>query len=286
MEDKNQIIAKLKQHIGQYSPGQRKIAEFVLGNLHTSAFKNGKELAEASGVSEATITRFVSMLGYSGYPAFQKDIQLQIMTEFKGDKRFRRSLPVNEKKHTPLNDFIKQEIENITALQERFDPIAFNEAVQAVRAAKKILIIGVRGSTSLAQRLWFGFNKIRLNPMRMYEISEESFEIVDQLTPDDIIVAIAFPRYLNSMVRLLNNAKSKNIKILSITDSEFSLIQGDVNLYCQAKNTTFISNHCAPMILINALIHETSLCDQEGTLDALEKFESLTERNNFFARPD
>lgn len=284
LEEYKQIIVRMKKHKDRYSPGQRKIAEFVLGNIHTAAFLTGKKLAEASGVSEATVNRLVCMLGYSGYPAFQKDIQQQIMADFKGDKRFKKSLPSAGSVNTPLTKFIEQEIENIASLQQNFDQEAFEQAVQAICSAVKIVIVGVRGSAALAWRLWFGLNKLRLNAVRIVEISAESFEYIDRLSPEDVIVAIAFPRYLDSMVRLLKNAAAKQIRAISITGSEFSFIQGDINLYCPAKNTTFIANHCAPMILINALIHEVSLGDQQGSLTALEDFEKLAEKNNFFTR--
>lgn len=284
MEESRQIITRMKRHKDRYSPGQRKIAEFVLGNIHTAAFLTGKSLARASGVSEATVNRLVCMLGYSGYAAFQKDIQQHIMADFKGDKRFKRSLPGAEGVNTPLTKFIDQEIENIAALQQNFDRQAFAQAVKAVCSAATVVVLGVRGSAALAWRLWFGLNKLRLNAVRIVEISAESFEYVDRLGPRDVIVAIAFPRYLAAMVRLLKNAKARQVGVISVTASEFSFIQGDINLYCPAKSTTFIANHCAPQILINALIHEVSLADQGRSLAALEDFERLAEENNFFTR--
>ena len=274
----------MKKYKDRYSPGQRKIAEFVLGNIHTAAFLTGKKLAEASRVSEATVNRLVCMLGYSGYAAFQKDIQQHIMADFKGDKRFKKSLPRAGSVNTPLTKFIDQEIENIASLQQDFDQAVFAQAVRAICSAARIVVLGVRGSAALAWRLWFGLNKLRLNAVRIVEISAESFEYVDRLGPDDVIVAIAFPRYLDSMVRLLKNAAARQIRVISVTGGEFSFIQGDINLYCPAKSTTFIANHCAPLILINALIHEVSLEDQQGSLTALEDFEKLAEKNNFFTR--
>ena len=286
MDNNSIFIENLKRHINRYSPGQRKIAEYVLGNLHAAAFKTGKELAEASGVSEATISRFVGRLGYSHYSVYQKELQLQVMSEFKGDKRFKKALPGQDQEETSLTKFIRQELENISDLQRNFQPEEFKRAVSGIRGAEKIMIIGVRGAAALAQRLYFGLYKIRLDATIMNKISAETFEDVDRLTSRDLIIAIAFPRYLSSMVKLLKNAKSRNIKVLTITDNEFSLIQGDINLYCPAKNTTFISNHCAPLILVTALVHEVSVRDSDGTLHALEVFENLVEKNEFFARPD
>lgn len=283
-EGSHQIIARLKGSKGRYSGGQRKIAEFVLANMQAAAFFTGRQLAEASGVSEATVTRFVGVLKYSGYTAFQKELQQHIMAEFKGDKRFKESLPCIGNGDTPFSKFIRQEIENLSSLEQNADLTSFRQAVHAIQHAEKIVIVGVRASAALAWRLWFGLNKIRFNIVKILEVSAESFEYIDRLTDKDVVVAIAFPRYLASMIRLLKNVMANNIRIISITGSEFSFIQGDINLYCQTRSTTFIANHCAPAILINALIHEVSLGDRERTLRVLENFEKLAEKNGFFAR--
>ena len=285
MSDKSIFLDKLKDHISRYSPGQRKIAEYVLGNLHSAAFKTGKELATASGVSEATISRFVGRLGYPNYSAYQKDLQLQVMAEFKGDKRFKKAIPGRDHAETPLTKFVQQELDNIAALQRNFDQDAFGRAVDAIFESRTTTVIGVRGCAALAQRLSFGLYKIQFNVSKISKLSAESFEKINRLTPEDTIVVIAFPRYLASMVKLIEYARSKHVRIVAITDSEFSLIQGDINLYCAARNTTFISNHCAPLILINSLIHEISLQESDRTLQALETFENLAEITGFFCPP-
>lgn len=278
------IDSILKANISRYSYNQKKIAEFVSSNLYSVAFNTAKDIAESTGVSESSISRFVVLIGFKNFLEFQKNIQKHLMNKLGSDNRFIQALPVSKNNTSSLDKFITQEIENITNLQRIFDPIVFDQAVKAIIRAQKILIVGVRATASLAQRLYFGIYKLRLNVHKVDKISIELFEDIDRLCSKDLIISIAFPRYLSSMKHVMQNAKEKGVKVISITDSEFSLIRGDINLYCPVKTTTFLPNHCAPTILITNLVHEVSLCNQKRTIAVLKEHEILFERNKFFLK--
>jgi DNA-binding MurR/RpiR family transcriptional regulator len=95
-----------------------------------------------------------------------------------------------------------------------------------------------------------------------------------------LIIIIGFPRYLKDLVEILGFAKEKGIKTIAITDSPFSALVGEINLYTPAESISFMGFHCAPLVLINTIIHEFSLLDKESTLNALNSFERLAETRN------
>jgi DNA-binding MurR/RpiR family transcriptional regulator len=83
-------------------------------------------------------------------------------------------------------------------------------------------------------------------------------------------------------VDFLKFAKDQGLKTLVITDSPFSPLRGDVNLYSPAESASFVAFHCAPLILVNGLLHELSLLDKTRTLNALSRFEALADRTSYF----
>ena len=97
-----------------------------------------------------------------------------------------------------------------------------------------------------------------------------------------LVIVIGFPRYLRDLKQILDFSKEKEITTISITDSEFSALIGDINLYTPAETTTFISSHCAPLMLINTIVTELSLMDKQRTRIALENFEKLAESLKYF----
>ena len=98
------------------------------------------------------------------------------------------------------------------------------------------------------------------------------------------MVVIGYPRYLREQVKLLEYAKSRKLATLTITDSVFSPLQGGVSLYAPAESASFVAFHCAPLVLINTLVHELSVADKAKTLAALERFDAVAESQNYFVK--
>ena len=85
-------------------------------------------------------------------------------------------------------------------------------------------------------------------------------------------------------VKLLDFAKSRKLATLTITDSTFSPLRGQVSLYAPAESASFVAFHCAPLVLINALVHELSVTDEKRSLAALDRFETVAESQQYFAK--
>jgi DNA-binding MurR/RpiR family transcriptional regulator len=84
------------------------------------------------------------------------------------------------------------------------------------------------------------------------------------------------------LVDLLTFSKEKKLRTLTITDSPFSPLMGDIRLFSEAESTSFMAFHGAPMVLINTLIIELSLLNNKKTLKELNRFEKIAEVRNYF----
>ena len=80
----------------------------------------------------------------------------------------------------------------------------------------------------------------------------------------------------------LEFAKSAKLSTVAITDSAFSPLRGDISLYAPAESASFVAFHAAPLVLINALLHELSLGNRDATLAALDRFEAVADSRRFF----
>ena len=65
----------IKLNYIQMNPAMKQIADVLLSRRTESSRMTIGELAAASGVSNATVTRFVQMLGFENYKAFSTSIQ-------------------------------------------------------------------------------------------------------------------------------------------------------------------------------------------------------------------
>lgn len=282
MKPQSDIFNLLKLNIQNYSKSQRVLAKYIIDNYQAVAFSTIKQLSELSQVSEATIIRFVKLLGFKGYPPFQREIRRRLRADLKGNERFNIASDIKEKKPDLMSVLIEKEIENFKNLHATFNEKEFRRALAAIKNADTIVVIGARGTAPLAYRLWFGLAKLMLKAIRVTSITTETYDLISRLDKKSAVIVIGFPRYLRDLKQLLDLSKERQLTTIAITDSEFSALIGDINLYTPAETTSFISNHSAPLVLINMIVTELSLMDKQRTRTVLEKFEKQAESNRYF----
>jgi DNA-binding MurR/RpiR family transcriptional regulator len=278
------LIKRLKEGGDAFSRNQRALARHVLKNYESVAFATVSQLAQDSGVSEATIVRFAQALDFSGYPEFQKEVRRLLRADLRGVERFKLGAQPGPERQTPLDAIAAKERENISALYDAFDARRFAGAVRMLRRASQVMVVGTRSTASLAHHLWFALDKIAIDATRVSAITSETYDRLSRMDAKGCIVLIGFPRYLREHVKLLEYAKARRLATLTITDSTFSPLQGDVTLHAPAESASFVAFYSAPLILINALVHELSVVDSNRTLEALRQFEAVAEAQQYFVK--
>lgn len=72
MQDMQDMMRRLNQSGKRLSKGHRKIAEYIVEHYDKAVFMTASKLGEKVGVSESTVVRFASAMGYEGYPQHAK----------------------------------------------------------------------------------------------------------------------------------------------------------------------------------------------------------------------
>ena len=72
------VLGAIQENMHTFSKGQKKIAGYILESYDKAAFMTASRLGQRVGVSESTVVRFASELGYDGYPDMQRCLQKMI----------------------------------------------------------------------------------------------------------------------------------------------------------------------------------------------------------------
>ena len=64
----NELLGRMEERRSQMSKGQKRLADYVSKNYDKAVFLTAAKLGEVVGVSESTVVRFATQLGYKGYP--------------------------------------------------------------------------------------------------------------------------------------------------------------------------------------------------------------------------
>ena len=101
------------------------------------------------GVSESTVVRFATEIGYSGYPALQQAMQEMIRSKMTSVQRLERTsttIPMDRL----LDEVLDQDIDILKRTKENVDREAFYRAADALVNAKKVYVLGAGSSLALA----------------------------------------------------------------------------------------------------------------------------------------
>src|SRR5210317_2240422 len=61
--------------LGQLTPSESKIADYFSRNYWNLVFENTTSISDNTGVSKATVVRFISKLGYNRFSGFIEDLR-------------------------------------------------------------------------------------------------------------------------------------------------------------------------------------------------------------------
>lgn len=276
MENRYDIITRINQYYGKMSKGQKTIANFIYDHYDQAVFMTAAKLGDTVGVSESTVVRFASYIGYSGYPEFQKDleewVQNKINSVQKIDAKYGRST-----QSEIVTSVLNADIEKITDTIANLDPAAFETAVNTILNARNIYIMGIRSCAPLADFLHFYLNMIRGNVILLRTTSvSETFEQMIRIDENDAMIGISFPRYSMRTLKAMEFANDRNAKVIAITDSVHSPMNlySSCNLLARSDMVSIVDSLVAPLSLINALVVAMCLKRPEDVTKNLKELEN------------
>jgi DNA-binding MurR/RpiR family transcriptional regulator len=276
LENRYDIITRINQYYGKMSKGQKTIANFIYDHYDQAVFMTAAKLGDTVGVSESTVVRFASYVGYSGYPEFQKDleewVQNKINSVQKIDAKYGRST-----QSEILTSVLNADIEKITDTIDNLDPAAFETAVSIILEAKNIYIMGIRSCAPLADFLHFYLNMIRGNVILLRSTSvSETFEQMIRIDEKDAMIGISFPRYSMRTLKAMEFANDRNAKVIAITDTVHSPMNlySSCNLLARSDMVSIVDSLVAPLSLINALVVAMCLKRPADVTKNLKELES------------
>ena len=290
MLDNNTFIKNdinLMERIGleypRLSKSQKMIADYIVEHYDKAAFMTASLLGNSVDVSESTVVRFASALGYSGYPKLQKDLQELIKTKLTTVQRL--GLTSNQvARESIIKDVMKSDIENIQSTLNELDREEFFEIVQVLKKAKSIYILGFRTTTIFTDFLGFYLNLILENVRVVSYGISDIYEQLINVSSNDVIIGISFPRYSKKTTQILEFVKEKGAQIVAITDSDLSPLVESSNYKLIAKSNmiSFVDSLVAPLCLMNALIVSLGMGEKEKITKTFEDLENIWERYEIY----
>ena len=213
------LLQLISAEMKNFSKGQKRIGSFILEHYDKAAFMTAAKLGETVGVSESTVVRFAAELGFEGYPQLQKSLQDIIRNRLTTVQRMEIIDEQLSGGVDVLHRVMSSDAYKILRTQEEIPVEDFDAVVNTIIGARRIYILGLRSSGVLAGFLSFYFNHIFEDVVNVGAAQGETFEQMLRIGPEDVLIAISFPRYSQRTLKAVHYAKKQGACIIGITDS-------------------------------------------------------------------
>ena len=260
------------------SPAQRRIAQYFLDNAD-AAFLSSTELAERTGVSQPSVIRFATALGFSGYPDLRQSLRRVVLEATpEAPDEVRR----NELQAIVADDQLALgSLHNSLARPQQVLRVA-----EELAQSTPLTVMGFRVSAALASHFAYGAERVhpdvRLIASGRTMASDALMQ--SQQAGGTWLLAFAMPRVPVETVQALRLARSLGIRTAVITDTALVPFAGEADLLLPVGvgARAVFDSHAAAMTLTAVLLQAMADAAPERTQRRLEAFDQLAESQGFF----
>lgn len=283
------ILSTIHNKLPSLSKGQKRIAQYILDDYDKAAFQTASVLGKTVQVSESTVVRFASLLGYDGYPEMQRALQEMVLNRLTSVQRIEVGAERIAQEEDMLSAVLLGDADRIRATVESIDRAAFNGAVEALLHARRIYILGVRSSAALATFLSYYFNFI-FDDVRLISCASDSqmFEQLVRISPQDVLVGISFPRYSTAAIRAMEFSEKAGARTIALTDSPDAPVAKNAQYVLCAKSdmVSLADSMIAPMSVLNALIVSVASKRRQETAAVFDRLETIWDTYHVYEKVD
>ncbi|MCZ7571127.1 MAG: MurR/RpiR family transcriptional regulator [Ardenticatenaceae bacterium] len=294
--DDQDIEARIRTAYDSLSDGQKKIAELALTRPSEAVYSPAARIAELVGVSHSTVVRTAQALGYAGFPEFQAALQEWFLGRVSTVDRFQfssRQFAVEKDGDLEgdatavLRRVMLDDAAHIEGVLQQISAPDFERAVEMVDSARRVYVVGLRASASLALNFGLALRHIRPD---CFLLQQGFGDLPDQLfgiSEDDLLVVMSYGRYMRDTLRCMDHARAVGARVLAITDSILSPAarRADVALVVPA-NPWFYVMSAAVHSFMSALLVAVALRRKDDARRRVERLDEIFQQFHLFEKQD
>lgn len=276
-----ELKEKIKSCYQQLPKNQKKLADFFIENFDHIPFYSVQDISKATSMSVASVVRFTQSVGFKGFLEMRSRIAGELQKQLDTNTVFPL---VDDKtlKEDTLTAVANHDIININDTLNLIDRKHFSETVKMIIKSERVLTMGLGVSFLLSEMLAYQLKQVAVDASNFTHNDASFMEQIPFLTKKDLIICFSFPPYSIETIEAAKFAKSRNVKIVSITNKVASPISfvSDISLIVKSKNFLFTNSFAAVSVLINAITTECARLNKSKTKKFLKDINNIVDKQN------
>ncbi|SFE69860.1 transcriptional regulator, RpiR family [Paenibacillus algorifonticola] len=273
------VPINIKMDLDKMSKSQQAIANYVAGALAQIPYCTEEDIAQAVGVSTATVSRFWATIGFANLKAFKKHL-LQNEHATPAHKMKQILNKVDSEAADVVGEILDIAANNVAVTKQRVEREAFHQTVEAIHAARKVYIFGSGAAVCLVALLQFRLNRIGVQVVAMEVSGSELFETLSHAGEEDVVLMFGFVRRSPELTVILEQGKTAGYRTVLVTDLLVSdmLEQSDIVLQLDRGALEGFHSMAAPVALVDALTVAVTKRRGQQALNQLDRLHALRKR--------
>lgn len=209
----------VRGRLADLSSAERKLARVLLASYPIAGLESVARFAERAGVSPPTVTRFITKLGFRGYPEFQEVLRREIQARLSSPLARYRDDAQDAGADTALSETLKVASHNVDATLQLVSHRDFDEAVTVLAdVRRRVMVMGGRVTGSLARYLAGQLHLLRPGiELVGSERGAPAQQLID-MRRTDVLVVFDFRRYQADTIESARVAASRGSNVILFTD--------------------------------------------------------------------
>jgi DNA-binding MurR/RpiR family transcriptional regulator len=256
---------EIKKNVVQFSRVQKRLANFLVNNWSEIPLLSIEKIAEKSGVSMASITRFTRKMSCQGFYDFKNQVKSEHMKIIANPIERFFSIPSDLKGKKSLIKAARQDVKNINHLLASISEETFRRLVEMVEKANRIFTFGIGISSIFSNLIAYTFSQIQKKTHSLDEGHTPVEEKIFYIEKDDLIIFSSFFPYSKCTAEFAKLAHEQGLAIVVFTDNEYSPLSRYASLILKIprENILFTTSISALSVLLNAIATEIALKKKE-----------------------
>lgn len=242
------INEAITEHAHIFTRGQRVLAMYINDHCDRAAFMSSFELAGITGVSQSTVVRFATALGYEGYTELQEAMQLELKYRLTTLERLELVNDPSDDNEL-LSALAATDARNVRRNLELNSADALRNLCTRLMLSSRVYIYG-QGFTGAAAIYLTAYLRILLpNVCCLNQTGVDPMTASASIDNGDLLICFAYPPYSSTALDLIAYAKEREACVVTISENCDSGISADADIGLAAECGDYgVGGSLAPVI--------------------------------------
>lgn len=262
---------------------EARIVQILLTDYPISGLGTATSLARRAGVSDPTVIRLVTKLGFKGFPDFQAKLLEDVEAGLRSPLMMMEAKRPTAARRSVAEDYLRSVARLMQQAADMTVPQAYERSADLVLDAKgQVLVLGGRFSRHVAGMLASYLAQIRPRVTPLGPLSPESFDRLLDLGPRDVLIVFDYRRYQTDVIHFAEQASRRGVRLALFTDPWRSPLadKADVVIVSPVEANSPYDSVAAPVAQMEALITHMLAQKTQIMHARMQDLEKIREANN------